>query len=96
MEYDKATVQSTPNPSTTASDKSDFRGHARVPGEVVDTSVLNEPITLPFSGRIAKNRFLKAPMTERLCQWNAEGEDIVSLPLAKSQAVTSHGHDLLT
>ncbi|RVX67421.1 hypothetical protein B0A52_08774 [Exophiala mesophila] len=76
MEYDKATVQSTPNPSTTASDKSDFRGHARVPGEVVDTSVLNEPITLPFSGRIAKNRFLKAPMTERLCQWNAEGEDI--------------------
>lgn len=84
MEYDKATIQSTPNPSTAASDKSDSRGHARVPGQVVDTSVLNEPITLPFSGRTAKNRFLKAPMTERLCQWNAEGEDIVSCSLLES------------
>lgn len=39
-----------------------------------------EPVTFAFSGRTAMNRFLKAPMTERLCKWNDEdkGEDIVS------------------
>lgn len=51
----------------------------RVPGDNVDVSVLRQPITFPFSGRTAKNRLLKAPMTERLCNWNKEGEDIVNL-----------------
>ncbi|KAK8069380.1 hypothetical protein PG994_005996 [Apiospora phragmitis] len=31
---------------------------------------------VPLLGRTAKNRFLKAPMTERLCQWNKGDEDI--------------------
>jgi len=53
------------------------RGHLRVKGEQIDTSILAQPLRLPFSGRQVMNRFLKAPMTERLCRWNKEGEDIV-------------------
>ena len=55
------------------------RGRMRIPGDMVDTRALREPITFAFSGRTAKNRLLKAPMTERLCRWNEEGEDIVGL-----------------
>ncbi|KAF2768030.1 FMN-linked oxidoreductase [Teratosphaeria nubilosa] len=50
-------------------------------GPSVDTTVLKDSITFPFSGRIAKNRFLKAPMTERLCHFPIVGspdEDITS------------------
>jgi hypothetical protein len=57
-------------------------GTARIAGDKVDVSPLAEPLTFAFSGRTAKNRFLKAPMTERLCHWNKEGEDIVSRPTA--------------
>jgi hypothetical protein len=52
-------------------------GTYRLDAEAVNVSPLTEPITFEFSGRTAKNRFLKAPMTERLCHWNKEGEDIV-------------------
>lgn len=76
MEYDKAT-SSTPIPppkhpgNTTADAPS--RGHSRVKGAGnVDTTLLSQPITFPFSGRTAYNRFLKAPMTERLCHWSNE------------------------
>jgi len=51
-------------------------GRLRVKGPEVDVSALGESITFPFSGRTARNRFLKAPMTERLCNWNKEGENI--------------------
>lgn len=51
-------------------------GLLRVKGGDVDISILKESITFAFSGRTAKNRFLKAPMTERLCHWNKDGEDI--------------------
>lgn len=57
------------------------KGHLRYASKPTDVSVLAEPITFPFSGLTAKNRFLKAPMTERLCSWNKEDEDIVSTPL---------------
>lgn len=77
MEYDTSTAKGAPLGSATGVDHSDNRGHARIASEKVDVSVLSEAITFPFSGRTAKNRFLKAPMTERLCQWNQEGEDIV-------------------
>jgi len=47
------------------------RGHSRVKGDGnVDTKLLSQPITFPFSGRTAPNRLLKAPMTERLCHWS--------------------------
>lgn len=45
------------------------RGRLRINGDEVDVSILGESITFPFSGRTATNRFLKAPMTERLCYW---------------------------
>ena len=80
MEYDKSDAQGPPEALNYAHDTvPDAEGaRLRVKGEQVDVSPLAEKLTLPFSGRIAPNRFLKAPMTERLCHWNKEGEDIVS------------------
>ena len=71
MEYDKT---STPAPAiidanatTTSSSRG---GHIRLQSEPISSlSALAQPLTLPFSGRTVKNRFLKAPMTERLCYW---------------------------
>lgn len=86
MEYDKTTTAAPQGAVPSAPDgqhsKSDDRAHLRVESDSnADISVLSEPITFAFSGRTAMNRFLKAPMTERLCKWNDEdkGEDIVSL-----------------
>ncbi len=36
-------------------------GRLRIKAPKVDVSALAESITLPFSGRTARNRFLKAP-----------------------------------
>lgn len=36
------------------------------------------------------NRFLKAPMTERLCRWNSEGEDIVGNMAKTSYTAKTH------
>jgi 2,4-dienoyl-CoA reductase-like NADH-dependent reductase (Old Yellow Enzyme family) len=35
-----------------------------------DASPLGKPLQLPFSGKTAKNRFMKAAMTERLSSWD--------------------------
>ena len=80
MEYDKSTARGAPeshNYPHTSNTQDD--GHQRVSGPKVDVSVLGESVTLPFSGRIAPNRFLKAPMTERLCQWNSPSSDDITL-----------------
>lgn len=70
MEYDKSTVAG-PSEAESYAHQSTSKGkHLRVQGPKVDTSVLGETIMFPFSGRIAKNRFLKAPMTERLCTYD--------------------------
>ena len=55
------------------------RGRIRAESKPADLSVLKESVTFAFSGRTANNRLLKAPMTERLCHWNKEGEDIVCM-----------------
>jgi 2,4-dienoyl-CoA reductase-like NADH-dependent reductase (Old Yellow Enzyme family) len=55
-------------------------GSRRHEGSKFDTTILAQPIKFPFSGRTAPNRLLKAPMTERLCQWSGEGQDIVFQP----------------
>ena len=88
-EYDKTAVPAGPLP---ASDKhvenppEAMQGHLRVDSQPADVSILGQPITFSFSGKTAPNRFLKAPMTERLCYWNKEDEDIVC----------SHEHPLVT
>jgi hypothetical protein len=62
MEYDKsstsgvAEAESYPHDSTAAGGRD---GKLRVKGPNTDVSVLGESITFPFSGRTAKNRFLK-------------------------------------
>jgi hypothetical protein len=84
MEYDTSASQGIPESKNYPHDStapSAGEGKLRVRGEKVDVSILKESITFPFSGRVAKNRFLKAPMTERLCSWNKEGEDIVRATL---------------
>ena len=42
----------------------------RVPTTHVDPKPLAEPLKFEFSGRTAKNRFLKAAMTERMSSWD--------------------------
>jgi len=78
MEYDQVTTagapeaKNYPHESTPSGGKD---GRLRVKGPTVNVSALQQPITFPFSGRTAKNRFLKAPMTERLCDWNTDDGD---------------------
>ncbi|KAK0255151.1 hypothetical protein LTR91_007734 [Friedmanniomyces endolithicus] len=79
MEYDMAAGTGAPESKTYPHESVTSEGNEgkmRIKAPKVDVSVLAEPITLPFSGRTARNRFLKAPMTERLCHWNQEGEEI--------------------
>ncbi|KAB2578889.1 NADH-dependent flavin oxidoreductase nadA [Lasiodiplodia theobromae] len=40
------------------------------PSSPVDLSPLGAPLTFPFSGKTAPNRFLKAAMSERLSSWS--------------------------
>ncbi|KAF2228125.1 hypothetical protein BDZ85DRAFT_301069 [Elsinoe ampelina] len=79
MDYDKSPVGGSPEaeayPHETTSDAPD-RGRLRVAGPKIDTAALGQPLTFAFSGRSAPNRFLKAPMTERLCTWNIDSEDV--------------------
>lgn len=43
---------------------------ARYESDSNDASPLGKELKFEFSGRVAKNRFLKAAMTERLSSWN--------------------------
>ena len=43
---------------------------SRYPAPPVDPAILGENIKFPFSGLVAKNRFLKAALTERLYSWD--------------------------
>ncbi|KAK8084661.1 hypothetical protein PG997_005932 [Apiospora hydei] len=83
VEYDAVTATGKPEAENYAHESVtpvDPRGgKLRVKGPALsqdELDILRQPLMFPFSGRTAKNRFLKAPMTERLCQWNKEGEDI--------------------
>lgn len=42
----------------------------RVPAIEANAKPLGEPLKFEFSGKVAKNRFLKAAMTERLSSWD--------------------------
>lgn len=52
----------------------------RFPAEPVDAKRLGEPLTFEFSGKTAKNRFLKAAMTERLSSWDAQNLEARGVP----------------
>ena len=43
---------------------------ARYESENADASKLGQPLKFEFSGKTAKNRFLKAAMTERISSWD--------------------------
>lgn len=63
MEYDKVTAKGAPeakNYPHESTQGGQNGGRLRVKGPEVDVSPLGQSLTLPFSGRIAKNRFLKA------------------------------------
>lgn len=46
-------------------------GHSeRYASEVVDQKILGDALELPTSKLVAKSRFLKAAMTERLASWD--------------------------
>lgn len=65
-------------PAEHIQDGSQGRGRLRLASEKADVSILREQVVFPFSGKVAPNRFLKAPMTERLCRWpDNHMEDIV-------------------
>lgn len=42
----------------------------RYEADTVDQTVLGDEMKLPYSGKVAKSRFLKAAMTERLSSWD--------------------------
>lgn len=46
----------------------------------VDPSPLGQPLNLEFSGKTAKNRFLKGAMTERLSTWDAQNLEKRGIP----------------
>jgi 2,4-dienoyl-CoA reductase-like NADH-dependent reductase (Old Yellow Enzyme family) len=45
-----------------------------------DASLLGKPLKFEFSGRIAKNRFLKAAMTERTSSWDPKDFKACGIP----------------
>ncbi|KAF2141925.1 uncharacterized protein K452DRAFT_249626 [Aplosporella prunicola CBS 121167] len=52
----------------------------RFESEEVDVSPLGQPLKYEFSGRTAMNRFLKAPMTERLSSWDPKVKENRGIP----------------
>ena len=52
----------------------------RYESEKVDISPLGEPLHFEFSGRTARNRFLKAAMTERLSSWDPKNVEKRGVP----------------
>lgn len=53
---------------------------ARYESESTDASPLGKPLKFEFSGRVAKNRFLKGAMTERLSSWDPKNHEARGIP----------------
>ncbi|KAI2618168.1 NADH oxidase [Hypoxylon sp. NC1633] len=52
----------------------------RYEGQDVDTAPLAEPLTFPFSTRVAPNRLMKAAMTERMATWDPDDMGASGIP----------------
>ncbi|KAI9693144.1 MAG: hypothetical protein M1822_005140 [Bathelium mastoideum] len=93
MEYDANTGEGiAPQHPPMNNTAKDSRGHTiRMVGDALDPAPLKESVTFPFSGRTAKNRFLKAPMTERLSRWDTENEDITARGVPNDELTHLYG-----
>lgn len=54
---------------------------ARWESDDVDVAPLGKPLTFPFSGKTAPNRFLKAGMSERIASWHPTDISARGIPL---------------
>ena len=52
----------------------------RYESDNVDPSPLGKPLKFEFSGKVAKNRFLKAAMTERISSWDPKDMEARGIP----------------
>ncbi|KAE8449909.1 hypothetical protein EG329_007386 [Mollisiaceae sp. DMI_Dod_QoI] len=52
----------------------------RYHSDTTDASPLGKPLKFEFSGKIAKNRFLKAAMTERISSWDPNDKKARGIP----------------
>ncbi|KAH8884947.1 FMN-linked oxidoreductase [Thozetella sp. PMI_491] len=55
-----------------------------------DVSPLRQPLAFPFSGRVAKNRLMKAAMSERICTWVHGDPDASGLPNKEMSTLYRH------
>jgi len=53
---------------------------ARYESSLDNPAPLGKPLSFEFSGRIAKNRFLKAASTEHLASWDTEDVESRGIP----------------
>lgn len=53
---------------------------SRYSSDSSDAAPLGKPLEFVFSGKVAKNRFLKAAMTERLSSWDAKNFKARGIP----------------
>lgn len=56
---------------------------SRYPTDTVDVSPLGQPLPFPFSGKSARDRFLKGAMTERLSSWSPTSLPARGVPSAE-------------
>ncbi|KAI5922677.1 NADH oxidase [Camillea tinctor] len=63
---------------------------ARFEARDVDPAPLSEPLPLPFSKRIAPNRFMKAAMSERLATWDKDDASRSGLPTQELMTLYRH------
>lgn len=63
---------------------------ARIGSKKVDPSRLAQPLNFPFSGRTAKNRFLKAALSERLATWS--NYDLAARGIPTDELINSYKH----
>ncbi|KAI1500779.1 NADH oxidase [Biscogniauxia marginata] len=62
----------------------------RFEGLDVDPTPLGEPLPLPFSNRVALNRFMKAAMSERLATWNMDDMSKSGIPTKELMNLYRH------
>lgn len=65
----------------------------RYEGRDVDPSPLGEPLSLPFSGVVVPNRFMKVAMTERMATWDPDDIHVSGIPTPQLCRLYGHWGD---